>query len=345
MFFRPFIYLILPGLLFSGCKGDSDATKERSGPKALTVGAIVVNPETLENRIVATGNIKANEEVELRSEVSGRVVLISFTEGSRVQKGETLLKTDDRELQAQLKKLRIEEKEASDDLFRKERLLDLKAISQEEFDKASNVLSVIRAQIDLVTTQISKTEIIAPFSGEIGLRQVSPGSYISSLTPVARLQQTDPVKIDFAVPEKYKGKIAKGTRISFTVEGSDSTHHAQVYALESGIDPSTRSVLVRAICSNPGKTLVPGAFAKVNIVLDNITDALVIPAESVIPVMNGEKVFVCRNGKAQSQMVETGIRTEREVQVTGGLLAGDTVITTGILQLREGATIKTRIRK
>jgi membrane fusion protein (multidrug efflux system) len=291
------------------------------------------------------GNVIANEEVELRSEVSGRIVAINFDEGSHVNKGMLLLKTDDRDLQAQLKKLLVDEKQARDDLYRKEKLLELKAVSQEEYDRAFNTHGIVQAGIELIRTQIAKTEIYAPFSGQIGLRQVSPGGFVSSSTLVARLQQTDPVKVDFSIPEKYRGKVQKGTSIRFKVEGNDSAFVGHVYAIEPKVDPATRSVSLRATCPNPGGKLIPGSFAKVDILLDRLSDALVIPSEAIIPVMNGEKIFVCRDGKAKSLLIQTGIRTEREVEVTSGLQPGDTLITTGLLQLREDAPIKIRLLK
>jgi membrane fusion protein, multidrug efflux system len=329
----------------AGCHGNRNQQPENSGGKSVTVGGMVIQPGTLVNSIMTTGNVIANEEVELRSEVPGRVVAINFDEGSFVNKGSLLLKIDDRELQAQLKKLQVDEKQANDDLYRKEKLLELKAVSQEEYDKAFNTHGITLAQIELVRTQISKTEIYAPFSGFIGLRQVSPGGFVSSATLVARLQQTDPVKIDFAIPEKYRGKVKKGTTVKFTVEGNDSSFTGHIYAIEPKIDPATRNVSLRATCPNPNGLLIPGSFAKVEIVLDNVTDALIVPSEAIIPMMNGEKVYVCRKGKASSQIIRTGIRTEREVQVSDGLNPGDTLITTGLLQLREEADVKIRIDK
>ena len=340
-------FIVFPAiwLLINGCNGKTKEKTDKGGTRAITVNAVVIQPRTLENNILATGNVIANEEVELRSEIPGRIVSINFGEGSRVNKGDLLLKIDDRELQAQLKKLQVDEKQARDDLYRKEKLLELKAVSQEEYDKSFNILGITQAQVELIRTQISKTEIYAPFSGQIGLRQVSPGGFVSSATLVARLQQIDPVKIDFAIPEKYRGKVQKGTLIKFSVEGHDSSFAGHIYAIEPKIDPLTRNVSLRAICSNPKGMLIPGAFAKVDIVLDKINDALVIPSEAIIPVMNGEKIYVCRDGKARSQIVQTGIRTEREVQVTDGIKPGDTVITTGILQLREDAAVKIRLSK
>ena len=342
--YRWWLVLAFP-LVMAGCKGNIKEQTGNASPKTMSVGGLIIIPGILENNILATGNVIANEEVELRSEVPGRIVAINFDEGSRVIKGSLLMKIDDRELQAQLKKLQVDEKQARDDLYRKEKLLELKAVSQEEYDKAYNTLGITLAETELIRTQISKTEIYAPFSGQIGLRQVSPGGFVSSSTLVARLQQTDPVKVDFAIPEKYRGKVQKGTLIKFRVEGNDSSFTGHVYAIEPKIDPATRNVSLRALCPNPGGILIPGSFAKVDIVLEKIQNALVIPSEAVIPIMNGEKVFVCRNGKARTQIIQTGIRTEREVEVTGGLKPGDTLITTGLLQLREDAAVKIRLSK
>ena len=337
------VALIMPFIV--GCREHTKEQPGAAGQKAMTVGGVILQPRVLENNILATGNVIANEEVELRTEVPGRIEAINFDEGTYVNKGTLLLKIDDSELDARLKKLQVDEKQAKDDLYRKEKLLELKAVSQEEYDKAFNTHGIVLAEIELIRTQISKTEIYAPFSGQIGLRQVSTGGFISSSTLVARLQQTDPVKIDFAIPEKYRGKVKKGTLIKFRVEGNDNTYTGHVYAIEPKIDPATRNISIRAICPNPTGSLIPGSFAKVDIVLDKIPDALVIPSEAIIPQMNGEKVFVCRNGKATSQIIGTGIRTERDVEVTSGLKPGDTIITTGLLQLREDASVKIRLPK
>jgi membrane fusion protein (multidrug efflux system) len=336
--------LAIPGIM-AGCKSGQKEQPVNSGPKAMTVSGLIVQPRLLENSIMATGNVIANEEAELRSEVPGRIVAINFEEGSLVAKGMLLLKIDDRELQAQLTKLQVDEKQTEDDVYRKEKLLELKAVSQEEYDKAFNTHAITHAELDLIKTQISKTEIYAPFNGQIGLRQVSPGGFLSSSTLVARLQQTDPVKIDFSIPEKYRAKVQKGSLIKFRVEGNDSAFTGRIYAIEPKIDPATRNVSMRATSPNPGGSLIPGSFAKVDILLERIRDALVIPSEAIIPVMNGEKVFVCRNGKASTQIIRTGIRTEREVEVTQGLKPGDTLITTGLLQLREDVDVKIKLPK
>jgi membrane fusion protein (multidrug efflux system) len=201
-------------------------------------------------------------------------------------------------------------------------------------------LGVLQAEIALVKHEISKTEISAPFNGQLGLRYVSPGGYISSQTLVTRIIQNDPVKVEFTVPEKHFSWLNVGTIVAFRVEGIDSLFHATVYAIESRIDPSTRSASVRARCGNAGGLLVPGAYAKVEVILETIPDALILPSEALIPDIRGEKVFVCREGLARQVYVSTGIRTEKAVQVTSGINPGDTVITTGLLLLRENMKVK-----
>jgi membrane fusion protein (multidrug efflux system) len=344
---RYFLWLtpvLVISLLFIGCKGTKkgpDGMQNKG--KAVTVTGVIVSPRDMDNKILTTGSVLANEEIELRSEVPGRIISINFEEGKPVRKGELLVKINDQELQAQLNKLYHDQSLAKDDVFRKQKLLEMQAVSQEEYDKATNQLGIVEDQMELIRSQIAKTEIYAPFSGLVGLRYVSPGGFLSSSTLIARLQQIDPVKIDFAIPEKYQEKIHPGSIIQFQVEGMDSTFSGRVYAIEPKIDPSTRNVSIRAICQNSRSILVPGAFAKVEVLLDKIPDAMIIPSEAIIPQINGEKVYLFKNGKAISQMIETGIRTDREVQVEKGLKANDTVITTGLLQIKEGIDVKIKI--
>jgi membrane fusion protein (multidrug efflux system) len=338
-----FCCIILVGIGVTSCKEKKQEMALSSTPRPVDVKAVVAVPKLIENRIFSTGNILANEEVEIRAEVPGRIVSINFQEGSMVRKGDLLVKINDNELQAQLKKLQLDEKLSLDDVYRKEKLIELKALSQEELDISRNQLGVIQAQIDLVRAQLDKTGIYAPFSGLIGLRYASPGGYISSSMLIARMQQTDPVKIEFNVPEKYITGITKNLEIQFTVAGSDSIFTGLIYAIEPRIDPSTRAFTVRARCQNPGGIITPGAFAKVNIILEKIADAIVLPSDAFIPDIRGEKVLVCRNGKVVSTYVTTGIRTENEVQVVKGINPLDTVIVSGLLQLRDQMSVKPRI--
>jgi membrane fusion protein (multidrug efflux system) len=260
------IYFLLLLILFSiiGCKNANDNKIQKTGTNSVGVNVIVIQPREIENTIFSNGTVLANEEVEIRSEVTGRIKTINFTEGNQVNKGDLLVKIVDDELQAQLKKLTLQEKLSKEDVQRKTKLRELDAISQEEFDQGQNQFLVIQADIQLVKAQIEKTEIKAPYDGLIGLRYVSPGGYLSSDNLITRLLDIDPVKIEFSVPEKYLKQINKSTSITFQIDGNDSIFSGSVYAIEPKINPATRSLTLRAICSNPSNVLLPGVFARKN---------------------------------------------------------------------------------
>jgi membrane fusion protein (multidrug efflux system) len=339
-----FLFLLLFSyFLIVACKsGKSSLPRRESGLPAakVPVDAIVIQPQLLDNRIFTTGTLLANEEVQLRPEISGRVTGIFFTEGSRVKKGDVLLKINDRELKAQLEGKGVEEKQASDLEARARQLFEMKGISQEEYDKAANALKIIQAQKEVIQAQLDKTQIVAPFDGRIGLRYVSEGSYVSSNMLVATMQDIDPVKVEFSVPEKYAKQIKKGIEISTLVGDSQEEYKGSVYAVESKIDLETRTIKARAKIPNPQGDLIPGSFAKVDIMLERLPNAIVIPSESIIPEMTGEKVFICVNGKVHSVPVKTGIRTETSIQIVEGLNPQDTLVVTGLLQLVDGKAVE-----
>jgi membrane fusion protein (multidrug efflux system) len=339
-----FLFLILFScFLIVACKSGKNSLPKRelgtSGVR-IPVDAVVIQPSLLDNRIFTTGTLLANEEVQLRPEISGRVTGIFFTEGSRVKKGNVLLKINDRELKAQLEGKGVEEKQASDLEARARQLFEMKGISQEEYDKAANALKIIQAQKEVIQAQLAKTEIVAPFDGIIGLRYVSEGSYVSSNMLVATMQDIDPVKVEFSVPEKYVKQMKKGIEISALVGDSQEEYKGSVYAVESKIDLETRTIKARAKIPNPHGDLIPGSFAKVDIMLERLPHAIVIPSESIIPEMTGEKVFICVNGKARSVPVKTGIRTETSIQIVEGLNPQDTLVVTGLLQLADGKAVE-----
>ena len=169
---------------------------------------------------------------------------------------------------------------------------------------------------------------------------MSPGSYLSSQTRIASLNELDPIKLDFTVPEKYSALMKVGDGISFEVEGFNRTFPGTIYAVEPSIEASTRSLRVRARCPNSDGALIPGAFANVDLVLRSIPDALTVPSIAVIPELGGKKVFVYEDGTAQPRSVETGIRSDTAVQITSGLDEGDLVIISGILQMQPGLEIE-----
>jgi membrane fusion protein (multidrug efflux system) len=223
---------------------------------------------------------------------------------------------------------------------RQKKLLDMNGVSKEEYDAMMNQVSAVAADIDFVKAQISKTEIRAPFSGQVGLRFVSEGSTVSVGERIASVQQINPVKIDFSIPEKYAGSVKNGDEIRFTVEGNSEDFTGVIYAAEPKVDPATRTFRLRAISENPDGKIFPGAFARIELVLNKKESALMVPTQAIIPILKGKKVFTTENGKVVSKEVTTGTRTDELIEITSGINAGDTIITTGVMQLRDSMPVK-----
>lgn len=315
------------------------AAKAESGPEALRVNVVVLTPGGLSDLIYATGTILADEQVELSAEVSGRITSIRFAEGTSVKKGDLLVTINDAELLAQQRKnnytLRLaEEREA-----RQKSLLAKEAVSQEVYDRALTELNTVQAEAALIEAQLQKTRVVAPFDGTIGLRHVSEGAYVTPGQRIASLARTIPVKLEFTVPERFSGSVNKGAKVKFRVESIDRQLEAVVYATEPKIDPVTRALTVRATYPNTRGELNPGAYARVEFKLNHLSEAITVPAQAIVPELGGFKVFVYRNGKAESRNISIGIRTNEAVQIADGLKAGDTIITTGILQVRDGLPV------
>jgi membrane fusion protein, multidrug efflux system len=330
--------------LSAGPEVQATAGGGAGGPMArkVTVDVYVVSPGAFQNRISTTGTVLPNEEVELRSEISGRVTGINFKEGTHVKKGQLLLTVNDAEMRAQLQKLESNQKLYRDMEERQRTLLEKEYISAQEYDQVSNQLATATADIQALKATLAKAYVRAPFDGVIGLRQVSEGSYVSATTPIARIVDVSPVKIDFAIPGRYSQQVEAGDRITFTVEGMPQVYEASVYAVQPGIDPATRTLQVRALYDNKKEEVKPGAFVSVSLSLQDSDDAILIPTEAIIPEATGHKVFLSKNGKAVSKMVKIGQRSETMIQITEGVAPGDTIIRSGILQVRDGSNLNVR---
>jgi membrane fusion protein (multidrug efflux system) len=336
--------LIVVGLLaipkYRSLTKASAIQKNSANPEApLAVEAYVVEPDVIEDQIFTTGTLLANEEVELVSETSGLIQEIYLNEGREVKKGDLLIKINDSELQAQLRRADFRLNLAEDREKRQKQLLEQGGISQEEYDATLNEVNVLRAEVALINAQIDKTEIRTPFTGRLGLKYVSDGSYISPSTKIATLQDIHRIKIDFSVPERYATMIKVGKGVRFSVQGLDDTLNAKVYAKEPRIDTDTRTLKVRALSDNTEEKLLPGAFADLQLTLNTIGDALMVPTVALVPEINGQKVFLVKNGVVQPQSVTTGIRQPLKVQILQGIAPGDTVLTTGLLQVRPGMPV------
>lgn len=343
------ITLTILGLIgYRITKNSAESEKnDKKGDKKppLGVTAIVVSSKDFSNAISLSGSIEANENVEIRSEVSGIVEKISFSEGTQVSKGQVLLKVNDIELRAQLSQAITRQKLASENERRAKLLLQKEAISQEEYDIASAEFRSLKAQTQLIQAQIAKTTIRAPFSGKIGLRNISPGTYITPTTVITKLVSSSQVKISFSIPEKYASEIENNATITFTIPNNTQKFTAKIYAIEPEIETATRTLKIRAIADNSNGKLLPGTFATVELSLKNIKDAIVIPTEAVVPVQDGKVVYIANNGKAKEVKIETLARTSKDVVVTSGIKSGDTLLTSGVMSLKDEADIKVKLKE
>ena len=333
------IYSQLPKVNAELEQAEKDSAKGKEKSNVLNVNGRIIRTEKLTDEIVVTGELLPDEEVDLSFETSGQVVEINFKEGSHVKQGQLLAKVNDRKLQAELKRLESQLKLANDRVYRQRTLLQHDAVSQEAYEQVRTELATLQADIDIVKAEIELTELRAPFDGVIGLRQISVGAYASPTTVVSKLTRIVPLKVEFAVPEKYVNEVNPGTGLTFTIDGSLQNYSATVYAKESALDRNTHTLTVRAMYANPNGRLTPGRYASINLKKQEIQDAIAIPSEAIVPEMGKDKVFLYKSGKAQPVDVTVGLRTEDRVQVLRGLNVGDTLITSGTLQLRTGLSV------
>ncbi len=321
-------------------QGRGGANRSR-GP--MVVDGFLVEQRPISEMVEVPGSLLPAEETQIRSEVSGRVVQLNIPEGSVVQKGMMLVKLFDGDLQAQLRKLEVQLQIGEKNAERQKELLAINGISQQEYDLATLNVDNLKADIESVKISISKTEIRAPYEGQVGLRNISLGSYLSPSDIITTIRDINQLKLEFSVPEKYAKTINKGYVVSFRVDGGMRDHSGIVLATEGNVNQTTRTLRIRAIVKGKDAELVPGVFARVNLQLGRTDQALMIPTQSIIPTARNKQVIVLRGDTAIFSVVETGIRDSAYVQINSGLKFGDTVITTGLMAIRP--SVKLRIGK
>lgn len=318
--------------------GAGGAAKKGGAPVPVTI--LVAKDTTLNSVIQVTGTVAANEQVSLTSQIAGNITDIYFKEGQQVKKGQLLVKVYDKDLQAQLKQNEYLLKLAQQNEGRNRILLKKEAISQQEYDTSLSSFNTYKAQADFYRAQINRTEIRAPFTGRIGLRNISPGAYITPQSSIATMVNDNPAKITFTVPERYQSIMRPGNKINFKIDGVLKKFEGKVYAIEPNIDLRSRSVTLRARADNPKGELIAGSFAKVDLTLDKIPNTIMIPTQAVQPILKGQQVFIMKNGKAVPQEIKTDIRTSQRIQVISGIKTGDSVVTSGLIQVSDGTPLK-----
>jgi len=345
---RPLLCLLLSVLLvvFTACESkdkNEKIARPAGGAARQTTSQVegyVVKTQLLGANVEAPGTLIANQATELHPEISGRIVQLNVSEGRQVSRGMLIAKLYDGDLQATLKKLQVQLQIANQNEQRSLQLIKIQGISQQDYDASLLNVNNIKADIEITQATIIKTEIRAPFNGKVGLRNISMGAFVTPATVIATMQQIDILKLDFSVPEKYISQIKVGQTVNFTTEGGTKKYTAKIMATESGVTQETRSLSIRAVVQNREAGLVPGVFAKVVLNFEPDPDAIVVPTQSIIPQARGKKIIVYRGGIAKFMDVTTGIRDSSTVQITSGLKAGDTIITTGLLSTRPDAKIQ-----
>ncbi|GAC1421172.1 MAG: efflux RND transporter periplasmic adaptor subunit [Flavisolibacter sp.] len=318
----------------------SQADKAPKGP--MKVDGYIAQPKSISDQIQLPGSLVAEEKTDIHPEVSGRITAIFIKEGAHVSKGTLLVKLYDRDLQAQKKKYEVQLQINKQISSRHGQLLKIGGISKEDYETTFLTESNTKSELNIVNAAIEKTQIRAPFSGKLGLKLVSPGAYVTPQTVITSIQKTDQLRLDFEVPEIYATRLKLGQQLSFTVAGNSKTYAAMVFATESGIQQNTRSLTIRAKVTGNKEGLIPGGFAKVNLLFNGNPTALMVPTQAVIPQARAKQIILLKNDQANFVTITTGSRDSAMVEVTSGLNKGDTVITTGLMSLKPNMKISIR---
>jgi membrane fusion protein (multidrug efflux system) len=336
----PFLFMIA---IITGCfaegKESNPASAATVAVQTLPVDGNIIKPASLREELEITGSLAANQQVDIVSELTRKIVRVNVREGANVQAGQLLFELDNADLLAQLERLRQQEKLA---LLNEERMRDLithEAVVQQDYDQAFTNLKVLQAQIAELQVTISKTRIKAPFRGQIGIVHVYPGAIVSVNTVLANIQDNSVIKLDFLVPEKYAAVIPEGSEQKFTVASDTNQYTAKVVAREAKLDETTRTLFIRAVSKNPGKRLLPGQSARIHLALHSSSNALMVSSQALIPTSQGYSVYVVKNNQVQVAPVEIGQRGPYTIEILKGVNNGDTVVTSNLLRLSPGAGV------
>ena len=336
------ISIMILGLIFTSCSSNETRSEDAKKQSIQEVEIFVATPTSITNEIYTTGTILADEQVDIKAPISGRIMSINFKEGQSVSKGQLILKIDDRDWKAQLAALDVKLDKAKKDLSRKQELYKINGASLQEVEDLQSTLADLQSQIDQLNVNIDYANITAPFSGKIGLRNISTGAYVTTGQYITTLVKTNPIKIDFQVPAAYIGQIKEGQLIQSISKSTNDTIYAKVYAFDPGISTTSRNLNVRAIADNANNKFRPGDFLEVRVILGKIDNAMMVPAASVVPDLDKQVVYLYKNGKVAPVTIETGTRTDSTIHIVKGIKTGDTIITTGLLQIRPGMNVKVR---
>lgn len=307
-------------------------------PMSVEVMQAVIAP--VNDEATAVGSLQSNEAVVIRSELAGRIAAIKFQEGKTVAAGDLLFSLDASEYQAQLAQSAASMKLTEMNFNRAKDLREKSLISQQEYDDTSAKLEEARAKLAVDQSRLEKTSIRAPFNGVLGVRSVSPGAYIKPGEDLVMLEDIDPIKVEFRIPETYSNLVKPGQHITLRVDAyPGELFNGEVYVIDTRMDSQTRTMLLRGRIPNSKRNLRPGMFARVALILATRSNALVVPEQAIVPFGSDQFVYRVIDGKAVQTRVETGRRMDGKVEIKNGVNAGDTVITAGQMKIRDGMPV------
>lgn len=336
------LFLCISFFLFAcGEKKDATADKKAADKQPTVVDAMIAQLTSLSDTLEANGTVIANETVELHPQVTGRLVYLNVPEGKKVGQGTVLARVYDADLRAQIQKSKVQLALAQANQQRLEKLLDIQGVNQADYDAVVNQVGSLQADIAYTNALIDKTIVRAPFSGVIGLRQVSPGAFVTQNTVIATLQQTSRAKIDFTLPEEYSNFISVGNKINVDIDKTGSAKSkATIIAVEPQVNQQTRNLKVRALLDEGSSN--PGAFVKVYVAANINKNAILVPTNAIIPGDQSNQLILVKDGKASMTDVQTGSRQASTAEITSGVKQGDTVVVTGVLFARPNSDLKVR---
>lgn len=322
-------------------QGALSASKGRGsgGRGALPVSIHIAQYHTFDEGLLRIGNLVARERVDIVSEETGRVTQINFIEGDFVKRGDLLVKLNDDELSVQLTKAEYQYKLVEERLERQKILLEKDAVSRENYDQVLTEYNVLKQDIEQLKIRIEKMQIRAPFDGVVGFRDISMGAFLQPNSKITSLVDIANLIVEVAIPEKYVVDKLIGLPVDFTVEGLVDNFSALIYAIDPQIDVTTRTLMIRARYKNSDYRLRPGMSARVTVKSEESSRKVYLPNQAIVPDIKGRSVWVMKDGKANSVPVQTGFRTADMVEVLAGVEQGDTIITTGLMQLRGGMSV------
>lgn len=338
------VLLAIGSFIVSGCGPKQKSASAVPMKMEMQVVAIEAKRERVSEIISLVGNLLANESVEIKSEIDGTVAEINFQEGQRVEKGQLLIRVDERKLAAAVAETEANFKLSQSNFERSQQLFKEKLVAQQEFDQMASMFEINKATLELKRQQLKDARILAPFSGIVGARNVSPGQVITKTVTLTWLTDIDPVKVEVNVPERFISQLKVGQRIQINVATyPDKKFEGEVYFIAEQVNPVTRTALVKAKVANPELLLKPGMFAYLELTLKIRENAIVIPETALSQLIEGggATVFVVdKANTAQMRKVKLGVRTAGKVEVIEGVVEGEKVIVEGLQKIGPGMPVK-----